>query len=175
MSTLLILLVWSGSLVSHDSGASSTPPEKPSVDESRERSRSSRDRAIAYLLESQNPDGSWGGAANATFTDCWSNPETQRSWRVATTGLACMALLEAVDGDWGASDAAQRERGLDAVDRGLDTLIDGASLEQCEDWDLDNMWGYLYGLQGLARALANDRFGPEHRKHAAIRAAAGIH
>jgi hypothetical protein len=59
--------------------------------------RAAIERGTAFLLSSQNPAGSWGGAADSLTTWSgwtWSNPGSHRAWRVATTGLCCLALLE---------------------------------------------------------------------------------
>jgi len=103
------------------------------------------ERGVAFLLNDQNPDGSWGGprAAVYTFTGpVWSNPETHRSWKVATTGLACLAVLEA-----GRGPAAGQ-----AADHAIDYLLENAAVKRPSDWDTMNSWAYIYGLQALARA-----------------------
>ncbi len=105
-----------------------------------------RERAVRFLLETQNADGSWGGARNATYNDFWTNPETHEAWTVATSGLVVMALL-------GEGDPARP-----ALERALPRLVRGSALQRCSDWDLDDFWGYAYGLQALARVLADARF-----------------
>ncbi|UCG32783.1 MAG: hypothetical protein JSU68_14090, partial [Phycisphaerales bacterium] len=103
-------------------------------------------RATDFLLKDQNADGSWGSHRNAAH-EFWSNPETHRSWTVATTGLCCMALREV-----GLSEATQA-----AYEHGLDYLISNALVKRPSDWDVDNTWAYVYGLQALARAAADRR------------------
>ena len=49
---------------------------------------------IAYLLDEQNEDGSWGGPVNQTFTSGFANPATYRMWQIGTTGLSARTLLE---------------------------------------------------------------------------------
>ena len=119
--------------------AASKPASAPASP--RDAARLAIERGVAYLQESQNADGSWGGARNAAHP-FWSNPETHRSWQVATTGLACMALLESAAGP----DATG------AVDRGLEWIVANADLKRPSDWDTDNTWGFIYGLQALAYA-----------------------
>jgi hypothetical protein len=102
-------------------------------------------RGIDFLLKDQNPDGSWGGQGDSLTTwsgDVWSNPETHRAWKVATTGLCCAALLEV-----GRSDDAAA-----AADRAVRYLIDNADVKRPSEWDTMNNWAYIYGLQGLAVA-----------------------
>ncbi|MFO0980907.1 MAG: hypothetical protein U1E76_04000 [Planctomycetota bacterium] len=130
-----------------------------------EQVRASIERGLRFLLRTQNAAGSWGSASNATYTDLWSNPETHRAWKIGTTGLCCMALQE--QGEAAAASAA-------ALERGLDYLLCNADLKRPSDWDLDNVWGHLYGLQALARALGSARPIADDRR-ARLRAAAAAH
>ena len=110
--------------------------------------RAVMDRAIAFLLQDQNSDGSWGGPRNAVYTftgTVWSNPETHRSWKVATTGLCCLALLR----------APRTDETLAAADRAVDYLLQNAAVKRPNEWDTMNGWAYLYGLQALAIAHAD--------------------
>ncbi len=107
-------------------------------------------RAIEFLLGAQKPDGAWGGPQDAVYTftgDVWSNPETHRAWIVATTGLCVEALLH------GESSQAERE----SARRGVEYLLDNAAVGRPNEWDTMNNWGYIYGLQGLAAAYADER------------------
>src|SRR5262245_32244789 len=125
--------------------AEATGVARPSVALASE-ARTSREQAVRFLLETQNADGSWGGARNGTYNDFWGNPETHEAWTVATSGLVVMALL-------GEGDPARA-----ALERALPRLVRGAALQRCSDWDMDDFWGYAYGLQALARVLADARF-----------------
>jgi hypothetical protein len=114
-------------------------------------------RGVAFLLKDQNSDGSWGGPRGAVYTftgDVWSNPETHRSWKVGTTGLCVLALLE----------AGQTEDALQAADRAVDYLIAHAPVKRPNEWDTMNSWAYIYGLQALARAYADPRYAATPRR-----------
>jgi hypothetical protein len=115
--------------------------------------RTSLARGLAFLRRDQNPDGSWGSWRNAAH-EFWSNPETHRSWIVATTGLACVALVE------NGKDEASRT----SLGRAVDYLLAEAKVKRPSDWDTDNVWAYVYGLQGLARVLADPRFADDPRR-----------
>ncbi len=113
--------------------------------------RDSISRGVRFLLDSQNHDGSWGGAWDSLTTwsgETWSNPESHRSWRVATTGLCCLALLHV--GDSGET------RG--AVDSALDYLIANALVKRPNEWDTMDCWAHIYGLQALAGAYGDPRW-----------------
>jgi len=122
-----------------------------------EQAREAISRGVAFLLADQNPDGSWGGPRNAVWTftgSVWSNPETHRSWKVATTGLCCLALLEAGDG----------EPALSTANRGIDYLLDHAAVRRPSEWDTMNNWAYIYGVQALAAAYAHPRYPASPRR-----------
>jgi hypothetical protein len=116
-------------------------------------------RGIAFLLKDQNPDGSWGSVRAATVGPeddfWWANPETLRSWRVATTGLCCMAFMRHTVHD---------SRTAAALDRGIDCLLRNAELKRPSNWDTDHVWGLVYGLEALA--MAERRPGLSDRRRA---------
>jgi hypothetical protein len=114
-------------------------------------------RGVAFLLQDQNSEGSWGGPREAVYTftgAVWSNPETHRSWKVATTGLCCLALLE----------TERTEASLQAADRAVDYLIEHAAVKRPSEWDTMNGWAYMYGLQALARAYGDPRYAETPRR-----------
>jgi hypothetical protein len=105
-------------------------------------------QGVDFLIADQNADGSWGGVKNATFTSAFGNPATYHCWTVGTTGLVVRALLERSD----------TEAALAAADRGLDFLIANADLKRPAEWDVDNVWGLVYGLGTLSNALKHPHF-----------------
>jgi hypothetical protein len=147
----VVFAVAAAALVAGVQQAAAEPPLKfsdPDV-------RASMQRAIDFLLRDQNADGSWGSHRNAS-DEFWSNPETHRSWTVATTGLACMALSQSSPTE---SPGAVRTETIErAYDRGIDYVVKNADLKRPSDWDVDNTWGYVYGLQILARAYREPRY-----------------
>ncbi|MCH7526505.1 MAG: hypothetical protein IID39_03625, partial [Planctomycetes bacterium] len=129
--------------------------------------RTAIEHGIEFLLQDQNADGSWGGAGGAVYTfsgDVWSNPETHRAWRVATTGLCCMALLEA--GDSNETRAA--------AGRSVDYLLNNAVVKRPSEWDLMNSWAYIYGLDALATAYAHPLFAASSQRDEIARVAAQL-
>jgi len=105
------------------------------------------ERGVAYLISVQNQDGSWGSWDKPAH-EFWSNPYTHKAWIAATTGLGVMSML----------DHPGNEQALAAADRGLDYLLAAETPKRPGDWDVDNTWGYVYGLDALAAALANPRY-----------------
>jgi hypothetical protein len=102
-------------------------------------------RGLAFLASAQRSSGGFGGPENGCFNDFWPNPEVHRAWSVGSTGLVVMLLVE-----------VERTQELDAtLERALHFLVANDDLKKPEEWDLDTIWGHIYGLQGLARALAH--------------------
>lgn len=120
----------------------------PTVDEARR----AIDEGVRFLLSGQNEDGSWGGVKNATYTSGFGNPATYHCWQVGTTALATEALLEL------GGDAAEP-----AIERGLAYLAANARLRRPAEWDVDNNWGLIYGVNTLSIALRDPRFSGEDR------------
>jgi len=113
-----------------------------------------------YLLTSQNPDGSWGSWGEPA-DEFWSNPHSHFAWIAATTGLVVMTLIE----------EPESEATTAAVDRALDFLTNQAALQRPSDWDVDNTWGLIYGLETLSMALQHPRYADSQRAPAMRRKA----
>lgn len=113
-------------------------------------------RGVEFLVGAQNKDGSFGGPGNKTMTDSFANAATHDAWTVATTGLCAVALLEL-----GQSPEAGR-----ACDRALDFVSAHADVKRPADWDTDNTWGMVYGLDCVAKALARERYRGTEREPA---------
>jgi hypothetical protein len=110
-------------------------------------------RGVAFLLESQRPDGSWGSANNTKGgIDIYAPPPgAHHAFRGAVTGLCIAALIES--GDPSPTVAA-------AIDRAQVWLLDHLpDLRRATPDTLYNVWGHAYGIEALAllhrRAVAD--------------------
>jgi hypothetical protein len=99
---------------------------------------------LAYLLKSQNKDGSWGSPAGTTGFDVYAPvPGAHDGFRVATTALCVMALRSAAKTD---REAAR------AYESGLNYLIEHGEAKRATEDALYNVWAHVYALQALAEA-----------------------
>lgn len=117
----------------------------------------SHEAAMGWLLKNQNADGSWGSHLNPLlggFDEFFVNPETQRSWTVATTSLGCMAMFESV----------RTDETVKAFERGIDYVMKNALVKRSSEWDTDNVWAYVYSLPALVRAHSRPTEGLKNRR-----------
>lgn len=137
-----------GCASSKRSAATSQPTSRPvprSFDTTQPvAARSSIDAAIAegvaFLVGSQNPDGSWGTGVQTRGTEIYSMvPGSHDAYRVGTTGLCVMALREAGE--------------TKAHTKGVAYLIEHGDAKRDAGPLLYNTWAHIYALQALAAEL----------------------
>ena len=98
-------------------------------------------RGVRFLVETQNPDGSWGTGLQTRGYEVYSMvPGSHDAFRVATTALCVMALRE-----------AGGER--DAHARGLEYLVSNGHAHRDDGPLLYNIWAHTYALQALSGEL----------------------
>lgn len=111
----------------------------------RDQVQTCQSRGVAFLLKDQNSDGSWGSHRNALvgLDDPFMNAPSQRAFTIGTTGLACIALAGIQPG----------QESQAAYAKSIDFLIaNAADAKRISEWDCDNTWAYVYGLQALVQA-----------------------
>lgn len=116
-----------------------------------EEARVALDRALAWLLSNQREDGSWAYATMEGTMELGFSVESFYGWKLAASALACMALRSAPD---------TSER-CAALQRGLEWLVETKDLKRGNDWDIDHVWGGLYGFVALAEASRDERYATE--------------
>ncbi len=125
-----------------------------------EAARAGLDRALAFLVHSQNEDGSWASGAIEGLLDSSYSVASYYDWQVAACALAALALLRA---------APTAERGA-ALERAVRWLCDTRAPRRGSDWDNDTVWAALYGTVLCVELARDPRFAaPERREAIAAR------
>jgi len=155
LGSLLIV----GSLILLSQLVSLPAPALDRVDDWQVEARAGLDKAVEYLMAHQEEDGAFGHWRNPLSPDDknWMVPEQHLAFQVAITGISCVTLM-----DLG---AGLPEGGEEALERALDNICEKGRRKRIDNWDTDNLWGYVYVLEAVARALAEpeSRFGSERR------------
>jgi hypothetical protein len=110
-------------------------------------------RGVQFLLEAQNPNGSWGSATRTKDLNIYAPvPGAHHAFRMGATGLAVSSLIDA------------RVQLQDQLSEPVLQQIDSA-IDRCEVWMLENLpqlrratgdamynvWGHAYGITALVR------------------------
>ena len=152
-----LLIATSLILLSHL--ASGPLPAEGMTEDWRIGARAGLDKAVEYLMAHQEEDGAFGHWRNPISPDDknWMVPEQHLAFQVAITGICCVTLMDL------GSDLPQG--GEEALERALDNICEKGRRKRIANWDTDNLWGYVYVLEAVARALAEpeQRFGEERR------------
>ena len=135
------------------------PPELPDVDPvDPETLRGAVRDGVRFLLDAQNPNGSWGSATRTKGLNIYAPvPGAHHAFRAATTSLCVAALAEL------------EETAAAGVSSELAAEVD-SSLERAEAWLFEhlpdlrratgdaiyNVWGHAYSIQALVRLHRRD-------------------
>ena len=104
---------------------------------------------VAFLIEDQNANGSWGGATQTKGLNIYAPaPGSHHAFRAGATGLALSGLIDARDPSHEA--AASIARAAEWVVEEL------PKLRRAETGVLYNNWGHAYGLRAITRLDRND-------------------
>jgi hypothetical protein len=110
-------------------------------------------RGVAFLLKTQNKDGSWGSAERTKQLNIYAPvPGAHQAFRTAVTAMCVSALIEVDDGS-----AAVRK----AIERGEDNLFaELPRVRRADSTAIYNVWTHAYGIQALVhmyRRLPQDK------------------
>lgn len=135
------------SVQAEDDGRTKTNPEPQTFAQV----EANLERAYDWLLANQKADGSFGEGHLQQLHELGFSVETFYAWQVGAHSLACMALLYAPVTE-------ERDR---ALRRGLDWLCTTRPPKRGSNWDIDYVWGGLYGFVALVEAASHERFADE--------------
>ena len=127
--------------------AAAAAPGPASADDA----RSSVQRAVRWLLEKQNPDGSWGTSTVESLFELQYSNASFHAWKVAGGALSFMAL-RVVD------ETPERRA---ALEKALSYLCSQDPPKRGNDWDIDSNWTALYAFVALVDAARDPRFAGE--------------
>lgn len=102
---------------------------------------------IEFLIEHQNPNGSWGSATKTKGLNVYAPvPGSHHAFRSAVTGLAIMGLCR---------NAEQHPEALPAIEKASNWLVQELpDLRRADATTTYNVWGHAYGIRALV-ALAD--------------------
>jgi len=133
--------------------ATSGPIPKPIVPPSQKTIKTAIDGGIAFLVKTQNSNGSWGTSRDRGRGIICPIPAGHDAYNSAVTALCVMALTEARAGQPGVDETLRR---------GEDWLL--ANLAKVRISSLDvmyNNWAHAYGIQALVRMLETAKDDPK--------------
>ena len=104
---------------------------------------------VSFLIEAQNPNGSWGGATQTKGLNIYAPvPGSHHAFRAGTTGLALSGLIDARD---------PRPEAAEAISNAAEWVIEHMpNLRRAETGVLYNNWGHAYGLRAITRLNHHD-------------------
>jgi hypothetical protein len=114
----------------------------------RAEAREALGRSLDWLVSGQNEDGSWACGVLDGMLELGFSIESFYAWQVASNALACLALL----------DAPETPTRRSALERGIRWLEATRPPQRGSDWDIDYVWGGLYGFAAVAEIASDARF-----------------
>ncbi|MFO1010234.1 MAG: prenyltransferase/squalene oxidase repeat-containing protein [Planctomycetota bacterium] len=105
-------------------------------------------RSVQFLLDKQNPDGSWGTSTVESLFELNYSKASFYAWKVAGGAISTMALMKVDE---------TPERRV-ALERALQYLVSTDRPKRGNDWDIDNNWAALYVFICLVEAANDPRF-----------------
>ena len=108
-------------------------------------------RGVKFLVEKQNPDGSWGSSTPESLFELNYSNASFYAWKVAGGALSVMTLMTV--------DETPERRA--ALDKALDYALKTERPKRGSEWDVDNNWAALCTFTMLVQAAQDARFQAE--------------
>ena len=116
-----------------------------------EPARRALDKALAYFVSGQHPDGTWGIFVPSDLMELGFAAESYYDWNLASNFLVVLALMEC-------EETPERRA---ALEKGLRAACEKRMPIRGDDWDNDAMWTALYATVALTRAESDPRLQSE--------------
>ncbi|MFT7619236.1 MAG: hypothetical protein ACI97A_002886 [Planctomycetota bacterium] len=110
--------------------------------------RITRDRALDFLVTTQNKNGSWAQGVIVGLIDSGYSVASFYDWQYAASALACMSLLQC-------ESTPERSKTLE---QGLGWLTSSRIPYRGSDWDNDTVWAALCGVACFVEVKKDGRF-----------------
>ena len=119
-------------------------------------------RGVAFLLKSQNANGSWGSERSSRPDEVYAPiPDAHRSFRAATTSLCISALCE-VGAGVESSTRPEIDRAIDRAEAWLMKIL--PTLRRDSFDALYNNWAHAYSIDAMVHLLHRHAKDPERCK-----------
>ena len=121
-----------------------TAQKEPPPPVTLEQIESSIKRGVNFLIDDQNPNGSWGSATRTKDINIYAPlPGAHHAYRAGATGLALSGMIDAQD---------KRPETLLAIDKCAAWSAENLpKLRRADQTTTYNIWGHAYGLRSLVR------------------------
>jgi len=104
------------------------------------------DDAVAWLVENQRETGAWGSHHSPRPIEVFCTPPgSHQAFRLGTTGLSIMALMDS---------GKDTEEVRNAIDRGIDYLLEDWNVKRMSGLEHYNVWAFGYVMQCFGERLA---------------------
>lgn len=110
--------------------------------------RSSRDRALDWLVRNQRKDGSWAHGVMTGLLDSGYAVVSFYDWKLGANAVAIMALRR----------CPETPERVAALRRAIRWFTTARLPKRGNDWDNDSMWAVLYGVVMLVEMADDPRF-----------------
>ena len=158
---ILLLICAAASAKDYPLAVEGVKPKRLDNPPTQEKIRESIGRGVNFLLERQNPNGSWGSARRTKQLNIYAPGSSHDAYRAGTSALGLTALLEVE------AMTKRKEKPLELETLGVDQEKFDTAIEKAEWWMRDhlpklrrssddclyNVWGHAYGIQSLVRML----------------------
>lgn len=131
-------------LLSLASLTAATAQSLPDVEVTPEKLAQSIHRGVDFLIESQNPNGSWGGPQKTKGLNIYAPvPGAHHAFRAGASGLALAGLIDCRD------DRPETLRAIQLGGKWMEEHL--PKLRRANQTTTYNVWGHAYGLRALTR------------------------